>query len=71
MSEILITPAERIAKLQRENTRLRTIVGEPLAVVAPIPEGNLPVENITPVQTLVQRADGMEDVLDLIAEVML
>ena len=64
---IYITPLERIRKLQAENARLRSLVGEP-AVVEPV-EDEMAEREPTP--TLVEKTDTLEADLNLIAEVLL
>jgi hypothetical protein len=61
---IYITPLERIRKLQAENARLRSLVGEP-AVVEPV-EGE---EQSNP--TLIEKTDTLETAVGLITEVLL
>ena len=64
---IYITPLERIRKLQAENARLRSLVGEPPVVEQEEhPEG----EQVEP-QTLVKKTDDLETAVGLIAEVLL
>ena len=62
---IYITPLERIRKLQAENARLRSLVGE-AAPVEPV-EG----EEQQPAPTLIEKTDTLEEAVTLIAEVML
>ena len=64
---IYITPLERIRKLQAENARLRSLVGEP-APVEPV-EDEMAEREPTP--TLVEKTDTLEADLNLIAEVLL
>ena len=57
---IYITPLERIRKLQAENARLRSLVGEP-AVVEPVED-----EMAEPTPTLIEKTDTLEEsTLDL------
>ena len=65
--KIYITPLERIIVLQRENARLRALVGE--AVPAPDPEENPGAEAEAP-NTLVKKTDDLETAVGLIAEVI-
>ena len=60
---IFIKPMERIRKLERENARLRALVGE----AAPVE----PVEEQQPAPTLVEKTDTLEEAVTLIAEVVL
>jgi hypothetical protein len=53
---------QRILELQRENERLRAQVG----VAAPV-DG----EEAAPVQTLVEKTDGLEEAVVLLSEVIL
>ena len=54
---IYITPLERIRKLQAENARLRSLVGEP----APVED-----EMAEPTPTLIEKTDTLEEsALDL------
>jgi phage host-nuclease inhibitor protein Gam len=53
---------QRILELQRENERLRALVGQ----AAPV-EG----EDAAPAQTLVEKTDGLEEAVGLLAEVIL
>ena len=64
---ILITQLERIRILQRENARLRALVGEPV----PSEPAEETGEQTEPVQTLVQKTDTMSQDIDLIAEALL
>ena len=64
---IYITPLERIRKLQAENARLRSLVGEP-APVEPVEDMS---EQAEPAPTLVEKTDTLEADLNLIAEVLL
>ena len=64
---IYITPLERIRKLQAENARLRSLVGEP-APVEPVEEMG---EQTEPTSTLIEKTDTLEANLNLIAEVLL
>ncbi|MDD4280460.1 MAG: hypothetical protein PHX74_12085 [Candidatus Sumerlaeales bacterium] len=64
---IYITPLERIRKLQAENARLRSLVGEP-APVEPVEDEMAERE---PAPTLVEKTDTLEADLNLIAEVLL
>ncbi|MDD4280414.1 MAG: hypothetical protein PHX74_11855 [Candidatus Sumerlaeales bacterium] len=64
---IYITPLERIRKLQAENARLRSLVGEP-AVVETVEDEMTERE---PAPTLVEKTDTLEADLNLIAEVLL
>ena len=66
---IYITPLERINILQRENARLRALVGEP-APVEPVEMG-APFDEPIPAPTLVQKTDDLETAVGLIAEVFL
>ena len=61
---IYITPLERIRKLQAENARLRSLVGEPAPVEDEMTERE-------PTPTLVEKTDTLEADLNLIAEVLL
>ncbi len=54
-----ITPLERISKLQAENARLRSLVGEPVE------------ETDEPAPTLIEKTDTLEEAVGLIAEVIL
>ena len=59
---IYITPLERIRKLQAENARLRSLVGEP-AVVEPV-EDEMAEREAAP--TLIEKTDTLEEsALDL------
>jgi hypothetical protein len=59
---IYITPLDRIRKLQAENARLRSLVGEP-AVVEPVEGESVP--------TLIEKTDTLETAVGLITEVLL
>lgn len=62
--KIYITPLERIIVLQRENARLRALVGEP----APVEDVESEVGE--PAPTLVEKTDLLEENLSLLAEVI-
>ena len=64
---IYITPLERIRKLQAENARLRSLVGEPEPVEPADPEGG---EQAEP-STLITKTSDLETAVGLIAEVLL
>ncbi len=67
---IYITPLERIRKLQAENARLRSLVGEP----APVEQAEMGApfdEPVEPAPTLIEKTDTLEADLNLIAEVLL
>jgi hypothetical protein len=66
MSGIYITPLERIRKLQAENARLRTLVGEP----APVEDVESEIGEVEPAPTLVEKTDLLEENLSLLAEVI-
>ena len=53
---IYITPLERVRTLQRENARLRSLVGEPEPVEPADPEGG---EQAEP-QTLIEKTDTLQ-----------
>lgn len=66
---IFIKPLTRIRQLERENARLRALVGE-------APEAGQPVESMEGAEavapaTLVQKTTDLETAVGLIAEVML
>ena len=61
---IYITLLERIRKLQAENARLRSLVGEPAPVEDEMTERE-------PAPTLIEKTDTLEADLNLIAEVLL
>ena len=61
---IYITPLERIRKLQAENARLRSLVGEPAPVEDEMTERE-------PAPTLIEKTDTLEADLTLLAEVLL
>ena len=62
---IFVKPMDRIRKLERENARLRALVGE-AAPVEPV-EGD---EQQSP-PTLIEKTDTLEEAVTLIAEVVL
>ena len=66
---IFIKPLERIRKLERENARLRALVGETPAVEQP-DAGVNGAEAVAPA-SLVQKTDDLETAVGLIVEVML
>ena len=59
---IYITPLERIRKLQAENARLRSLVGEPEPVEPADPEGG---EQAEP-STLINRVGTVEESIDVL-----
>ena len=61
---IYITPLERIRTLQRENARLRALVGEP----APVETVD---EEQEPTPTLIEKTDDLETAMGLLSEVIL
>ena len=66
---IFIKPLERIRQLERENARLRALVGETPAVEQP-DEGVNGAEAVAPA-TLVQKTDDLETAVGLIAEAII
>ena len=67
---IFIKPMDRMRRLERENARLRALVGEPTPVEqaemgAPFDE---PVEAVS---TLIEKTDSLEEAVTLIAEAVL
>ena len=56
---IFIKPMDRIRRLERENARLRSLVGEPVE------------ETDEPAPTLIEKTDTLEEAVGLIAEVIL
>lgn len=67
---IYITPLERIRILQRENARLRSLVGEP-AAAEPVEMGAPFDEPIEPAPTLIEKTDDLEAAVGLIAEAII
>ena len=65
---IFIKPMDRIRKLERENARLRSLVGERQAPVEPV-EDEMAEREPTP--TLIEKTDTLEADLNLLAEVLL
>ena len=61
---IFIKPMDRMRRLERENARLRALVGE-AAPVEPV-EG----EEQQPAPTLIEKNDTLEEAVTLIAEVI-
>ena len=67
---IFIKPMERIRKLERENARLRALVGE----AAPVEQAEMGApfdEPVEPAPTLVEKTDTLEEAVTLIAEAVL
>ena len=67
---IYITPLERIRKLQAENARLRSLVGEP----APVEQAEMGApfdEPVEPAPTLIEKTDALEEAVTLMAEAVL
>lgn len=66
---IFIKPLVRIRQLERENARLRALVGESTAVEQP-DAGVNGAEAVAPA-TLVQKTDDLETAVGLIAEAII
>ena len=67
---IFIKPMDRIRKLERENARLRALVGEP----TPVEQAEMGAPFDEPVEaapTLIEKTDTLEEAVTLIAEVVL
>lgn len=67
---IFIKPLDRIRQLERENARLRALVGEAPVVEQPPETGPEGAETEAPA-TLVKKTDDLETAVGLIAEVIL
>ena len=67
---IFIKPMDRIRRLERENARLRALVGEP----TPIEQAEMGApfdEPVEAVSTLIEKTDTLEEAVSLIAEAVL
>ena len=62
---IFIKPMDRIRRLERENARLRALVGE----AAPVESVDMGEEQ-QPAPTLVEKTDTLEEAVTLMAEVI-
>lgn len=63
---IFVKPMDRIRKLERENARLRALVGE-ATPAEPVDMG----EEQQPAPTLIEKTDTLEEAVTLIAEVII
>lgn len=66
---IFVKPINRILELERENARLRALVGEPEA--PPEPDMEQPEMEQAPPDTLIQTTDDLKIAVGLMAEVLL
>ena len=67
---IFIKPMDRIRRLERENARLRALVGDP----TPIEQAEMGApfdEPVEAVSTLIEKTDTLEEAVSLIAEAVL
>lgn len=67
---IFIKPMDRIRKLERENARLRALVGDP----TPVEQAEMGAPFDEPVEaapTLIEKTDTLEEAVSLIVEAVL
>lgn len=71
MKPIIMKPQDRIRQLEIENARLRALVGEP----APVAQAEIGAPFDEPIEaastTLIEKTDSLEEVISMIAEVLL